>query len=756
MMKIFTRNWLINCTSVILLTTGIAWACASDWDNEYGTSNFTPEVFVKNEYSPFFYSNMFYYKIGHVENQNTRFNEMNVSNWSDWLNHQIPDKELAFLLQRAMQSSIDSAVLFMNGRSGSIPGSMRGFTIFNRKNDRTMSFLNYLRLAKISEAFAVNEIQYEWDYDSTKKNRKFNTTSLNEELKKGMAGTNDSFLKERYWYQLTRSYFYTHDVQLLTGTFERYQKDMPRNTLYWRTLANVAGGYYRKKQFSQANYYYSLVYDHSETLKTAAHYSFHPQEEKDWKETLALCKNAAEQITLWQMLGVFYSDEDRSIREIYRLDPKSQKLNLLLARAINKYEQKFDINGQFQKLSVDSVSHYEDSLKQLILGIAKTGNTEKPWIWDMAAGYLSTLDGNYSKADDFYKKSSLIIPSEELAKDQLRLLKLINRVSAAKVADDKFENQNLADIRWLADVKGTDLRTDDALNWLKKTFAILYEKQGEWAKAQCFVSKTSFYADPENIERMKSFLGKSSKTSYEEFCVSLSEIKLNDIYEFEAIRLTYRDSIDAAIQKMNLAGKAGGSMLAGNPFNARIQDCHDCDFSAPQKIKYSKLSFLGKMKLLKAKIANGEDTFNNSLLLANAFYNLSQYGNARLFYECKILGESHSNPYMIEKEYRPALISMDQATKYYELTLSIAKTEEQKAKCQYLLAKCQRNLWYNLEVYNKSDESYGDDPMVSFSALDGFRELRKYPNTEYYKDVLRECGYFKTYMERNPPQQKTK
>jgi hypothetical protein len=749
MIKIFSGKSVVVFVSAAILSAGIAWACA-DSEVEYGTSNFTPEVFVKSTYSPFFYSNMFYYKIGHDETQNTRFNEDNISDWAAWLNHEISKKELSFLLQNATKEGIDSAFHFMTANSSASPGSLHGFAFLEAKSEKTISFLNYLRLAKISEYYAVNEIQNEWEYDSTKKIKKFNAGPLNEELKKQFDGTKDIFLKERYWFQLERSYYYNNGFRELVDLFEANEKTMPRNTMYWRTLSYVAGGYYKKKQFGQANYYFSRVYENCDALKTDAHFSFHPQEEKDWKETLSLCRNSAERTTLWQMLGVFYSDEKRSISEIYKLDPKSQSLNLLLARAVNKYEQKFDDGSGREYYVTDTITRYEDSLKILITAIAMAGNTDKPWIWNMAAGYLNTLDGDYEKADPYFIKASKTIPSEKLAREQLRLLKLINRVSGINIIDGKIENEMLSDIQWLSGLhrsETADFRSGDAFNWLRKTFALRYQRQGEVAKSQCFLSNVSFYSDQKNLERMKSFLSNPAKTPYEKLCTEVSDIKLEDIYEFESIQLMYKDSIQQAIEKMTLAGANGAKMLAANPFNARIQDCHDCDFAAPQKIKYSKLSFLKKVKDIQSKIVNGVDAYSNSLVLANAFYNISEYGNARLFYECKILGESYYDIDEIQSDYQSLLISMDQARKNYELTLSLARTEDQKAKCQFLLAKCQRNQWYNTNRRTGTLDGY---QMVDLNSLEGFKALKQYPNTQYYKEVIRECGYFRTFMKSNP------
>ena len=755
MKKIFSKNSAAGLISICLLCAGIAIACSGDDGYEYRVSNFTPEVFVKASYSPFLYSNMFYYKIGHDEDQNKRFNEDNVTAWSGWLKSVIPHKELVFFLQKASPTEIDSVSQYVNGKLATWPHQLKGF-VTERKNKikKICQFFNYLQLAKTSEGFAVNEIQYAWDYDSTKRFKKFDVGPLNDSLEKEFIAADDIFLKERYWFQLERSYFYKGSFREIKDFFDQNEKFMPRNTLYWRTLAYLAGAYYKKKAFGKANYYYSRVYDNCDVLKTTAHFSFHPQEEKDWKETLSLCKNADEQATLWQMLGVRYSDEIRSIHEIYKLDPKNSRLDLLLSRAVNKYEQKFKPKDAAESMR-DMTAGYSDSIKKMIFQIAHAGLTAKPWIWNLASAYLNTLDLNYSQANAYFEQAAKTIPSGRLAQMQIRLLKLINKVGAAKKIDARFENEVLPDIQWLKGSRDYDwgsFRREDALEWIKKDFAEKYSSQGEWAKSECFVSHKGFYADQKKLELMKDFLARPSKSPYQQLCVSLSDIQLKDIYEYEAIKLTYKDSIHAAIEKMSRAKGGALTILLGNPFNTRIKDCHDCDFLATQKVKYSKIAFLKKIEEIRGKkIINGAEIYNNTVLLGNAFYNMSQYGNARVFYECKVLGQSHSNPEYIEEAYRPMLLSMNMAVKYYDLALGLARTDEEKAKSLYLLAKCQRNQWYNQNVYNGQEIRYGENPMVNLNVLDGFNELSKYAKTQYYKEVIRECGYYRMYIKNNPP-----
>ncbi len=748
MKKILSGKLWIIPTSGLLIAAGIAIACAGgDWDREYGTSNFSPELFVDSSYSPFFYSNNFYYKINYESDQNSRFNNNNSRDWAEYLNSPSQIPALDYLLQTATSARIDSAVnYFTTGKIALLPASLKNFDLLKQNgNKKIAAFLHYLQYAKKAESFAVNDVVDSWNI-SSKKNKSidFDIAAYDKALEKEIKLSKDGFLKERYWFQLVRSAFYNNSLPLVLDAFNRYEKTMPRNTIYYRCMGYVGGAYYKQKDYSKANYCYSRVYDSCNELKTATHFSFHPQEEKDWKNTLALCRNSEEQATLWQMLGVYYADEGRAITAIYQLNPKSEKLDLLLARAINKYEQKFEHTNYYNP--VDSNSN--KLLAPLIIKIAEAGNTSKPWIWDMAAGYIYSLDSNYAKAALAYRRCEKQLPKSPLADAQLRILKMINTIASAKKIDGALENNILKDLSWLNAFQSKDtmnLRYQDALSWLKFAVARKYAAQQEWVKSECFSSSIGFYNNSSNLEALKALLQKPNKSAYEQLCADLSSKKIEDLYDYQAVCLAYGEKLDSAIINMEKAGKAANYVLAGNPFNGKIQDCHDCDHAAPQKVKYSRIAFLYKMKEIKDKLTAGEDVYNNAILLANAYYNMSHYGNARLFYEGKILGESQSTPFSIDSIYLPMLTGMKISTRYYQLALEKAGTDEQKAKCQYMLAKCQRNEWYNSYVYTGSNNQYGETGIPDFSAIPAFKSLKQYANTQYYKDVIRECGYFRNY-----------
>lgn len=749
MKKIFSKKFWAALISMPIIAGGIVLACAGGWGpEEYGTSSFTPEAFVDSVYRPFFYSEMFYYYgIGHDADHNKRFNELNVAEWTGWLENKIPAADIEYILLYEDLPAIDSAAAYMGGKLKVLPPSLRSSKLFAAKNKKAEDFIMYLALAKKSEEFALNDLDH-W-YDEPKKRPPFNASKLNAALLLQFNNAKDVFLKQRYWFQLVRSYFFNSPAQNAIDLFEKNKDNFPKNKLYYRTMAYAAGGYYKQKNYSKANYYYSRVYDGCNELKTVAHYSFHPQEEQDWKATLAMCQNKDEQATLWQMLGVFYQDEKRAISEIYNLNPKSEKLDLLLARAVNKQEEKsIEWRENIVKGRVQFVNEPLDAeLVALINKIAASSNTAKPAIWYTAAGYLAMLGKDYTKAQAQYALADKVATKDKMQQAQLRLLKIVNKIAAANRIDTGLESELLPELTWLTTPDETPcsaIRFANAWEWILNIMALRYNNQKEWVKAECFHSNAKFYTSNANVEAMKAFIDKPNKTPYEAICASLYVKKKDDLILYQAVRLTFDDKLQEAIAKTEQVPNAELELL-GNPFNGRILDCHDCDHEAPQKIKYTRISMLRKMKEMEEKITANEDVYNNAVLLANAFYNITHYGNARYFYEGKILGEGHWSPFAIDSVFMGLLTDMKLPIKYYTTALQAAKTDEQKAKCRYMLAKCERNEWYNVKVYSNSDNEYGYNG-PDFKAWENFKALQQYSNTQYYKDVIKECGYFRTYI----------
>lgn len=776
MKKLLLGKWqhFLLASILLPLSAYVLWACADgDWDISY-ESNYTPETFVADaSLKPFFYSDFsFYYDINYDTEHNTRFNDTNADEWQQYLGSGVKKTDVAYFLNTATITVIEGVNSFLQGKSTSVPAAASKYsslTANNATNDKVKAFFRYLVYAKKSEGFAVQDANDYWNYEETQKNKPQASTytALLSGLNVAFTDTKDMFVKQRYWFQLVR-YYFNFSTPKAAQFFEQSQADFPKNTLYYRTMAYAAGAYYKQKDYSKANYYYSLVFAAGDKLKTVAHYSFHPQNETDWQKTLALCKNIEEKATLWQMLGMFYADESRSIQEIYKINPQSPKTNILLTRLVNKLEA--HSYEDFPELDANDPENYsakfynEKEKKRLALvdakkskqvagylkwiaPIADSGNNSDAFLWNVSTGYLHFLAKSYAQANTYYAKADKQLPNTTLAKKQVRLLKLLANVGNLGKITEKNESDLLPDLKWLYDQKQeTDdkFRCNEAQQWVKNTLADKYAKQNDLAKSECFVSNAGFYTNNQQVEQLKTFFNKPNRTPFEQFCATMSEKKSVDLWEFQAIQATFNDQIDEAVSKMQQANGVATTQLLGNPFNNKIQDCHDCDHTLSPKIKYTKLSFLQKMQEMKQKLA-GDDVFNNALLLGNAFYNITHYGNARIFYEGAVLGSGQYSPFSIDENFMKMLTNNSLALKYYQIALQNATDNEQKAKCYYLIAKCQRNEWYNQTVYNNIENEFNyDESAPDFIEWDGLKALKKYANTKYAQQVLKECGYFAT------------
>jgi hypothetical protein len=741
------------------LTGGLVWACADGDYDDSQYSNFSPEAFVDPQYSPFFYASSVSYYGNVNDDSNTRYNELVVKEWETHLKGKVSSKDLEVLLFKASDKGLDSVYKYSKGKLAVGPAGLPDVKSFRLSSKELDTFLSYLLLAKSCESFAVQKRTYYWD--EKKPAPTGGPTELGERLLQEYQSTKDIFMKQRFWFQLVRYYYFQELAAAgpeqqgngrLVSFFEQSRNLFPKNLMYYRALSYLGGHYYQQKDYATANYLYSLSYDFSADMKIPSKWSFHPQNESDWEKSLKLAKNNEEKITLWHMLGIS-NDPERAIDKIYALNPKSEKLDLLLSRLINGSEDPGD--RYFTDTSSFAATERKrmDHNAELVGRIARNNNTAKPYFWNLGAGYLNTLSGHYALARTFYNKAKTQLPkNDKLLSAQYKILDWTLFLSQLKKIDAQTEKEMVGPINWLADLRDgkdtiSNLRFNRAVAKSVETLSALYKKQGNLLKSNCFSSNTAFYTTNQNVEALKALLSKPGKTAFELAMLRYYPLKMEDLYYHQALMLVYKEKIDEAVPLMEKAGQKATFNLLGNPFTIHIYDCHDCDFVAPQKKKYTPLTFLKTMQSIKAEIAAGKNVFNNAYLLANAYYNITHYGNARLFYQNEITGTDATQPTDIPKEFRLTFTSGKLAEKYYLLARANASTKDQKARCTYMASKCERNEIYNSIYFSKANEKkYYWEEFSMIPSGKYFAELKRdYSQTQYYKEVLNECGYFRKY-----------
>ncbi|HEY1038572.1 MAG TPA: hypothetical protein VGF30_04165, partial [Bacteroidia bacterium] len=556
-----------------------------------------------------------------------------------------------------------------------------------------------------------------------------------------MGNVKNAFLKERYIFQITRLYYnnaqYKEAIDFYTKNESSLNKDY---SMKWRSMGYAAGSYYKQKEYSKANYLYSLIYDNFEPHKKVVYLSFHPQENKDWEQSLVFAKTPREKAVLWQMLGI-YADPGRAIQEIYAIDPKSDLLDLLLVRLVNMEEEKFtsELKRKVGATAEDKTT--DNAAGKLITKIASENKTANPQIWNLAAAYLNYAAKDFAAGDKFLKASEKGKTASDLINVQYHLVSLFGKLHRAKKIDLALEKEIMPDVKIIFDKKTPDItsvRYTFSRGWTRNVLAVLYAENGEMEKAEMIQPGTvgNRFNNNDNIKKMIAYYEKPTHSELENFFISQGFLSKSDYQQLIGIRYAQVDQLDSALVYLQKSESINPTLL-GNPFTIHIKDCHDCDHMATQKTKYTSASFIAKMIEMKNKAkASKNEAAQNYFLVANGFYNMTYFGNARYFYMNSVGGYNYYYDYN-DKTTNPE-DDCAIALKYYLLAKENSSDKEFKAKCTFMAAKCEQNTWFN----NKPADYEGD-----FKAGKYLKQLKaEFASTKYYNEVIKECGYFSTYV----------
>ena len=730
--------FITSCIVIII-------AC-SDIDFTY-YSHFSPEVSdIDSSFEPMFISEDLFYNYSHFEYYSQRFNTNIIDEWSVYLEDRIPIKEIEyFLLDNNSTKEINE--LYANVQNSNKSGILNSrFSVIDSK---VKGFIQFLYFAKQIEAISLQQLGV-WDIEQGMK-RNYASPEIIAELENRYHIESDPFLKNRYWFQVAKAKYYSIDKSSIISFFDKTKETVKKNNLYYRALSYVAGAHYKQRNYTLSNYLYSIVYYNCKEMRSIAAYNFHPQEQSDFDSSLQLASNKNEKIALWTLYG-YYADELKAIREISKLDTKNEHIDFLLAHFINNEEKRLNSEAELK-----NAVEYKNVLKEnvnpeavlLIDSIARQENTSRPFLWYMGAGYFQILAGNYKLADLYLEKSSKLISNKPLAVNQIRLLQLVNNILRIDSITKQHEEKLVSELDWLYNKCPNDstksFRYNHTVSWSKYYLSSLYKSQGNHVFSEILDPSTNYYINQNNIDKMIEYFTKKDMSSWDSILTGQYEFTLSDLYEYVSIKNTYiyPENLDKAIYYMELSQHSNDT-LDCDPFLGRIKDICECTEGNIPNIRFTKIDLLRRMKDLQLLIAKGERTYEHYLALGNAFYNITYFGNSREFYFNAII---NNYGIYIDPLYKSWLLNSSIANTYFNNALQVSINNEQKALCVYMMSKCERNTFYTERYYEDGylRDSYNQD--TNYLAWNGFVKLKnEYSHTSFYKQVIKECGYFKSYI----------
>lgn len=739
---------LVNSISISVIAVGTALACAGGWTQEESLfSFFAPEV-SRSQYTPFYRSYQLLYQTtgDHFSNIHL-FDSTNVEDWFTAFGTKVQREDLGYILYKARLGEIDTLIFHLKDPKFPVKGSLKSNSILSIDDKvKGKDFLFYIGFARRCEKASAVETYWYWDDNDREKNKMSSEEilALISNGTKALERQKDTFIKERYIFQLCRLYFFAGKYEDMLRFAVKYSVSTA-NSVYPRIEGYKAASLYKLKRFSEANLIYARLFMMEEPHRTIGYMSFHPQEEEDWKQSLQLA-GTNEKVALWALLGI-YHDGLRAMKEIYRLDPSNELLDLLLVRAVRFQEE--SKNGQREAYYLDEQAAEDikrSNLSELIGFVKSVKDNDKirsPYLWEMSYGYLSFLNNDLKAGVLSFKKAKELAKADQQALNQIRLLELLVALQEFRPVDKKASEHIAQELRWIKSGAAGFYETQRQNIWDHGLLVLssIYAQSGNKILAECFnPNPEQYYRTRESSADMIAFMDRSSKTEIEKLAQEIYPYRKENIFELDAIREVYAGNLEGALKIFNSYPKSGETVLPGDPFLIHINDCHDCDHQAIQPVKYTKHGFLKKVIEMMQEIQKGIKVAENSLMLGNAFYNITYFGNARVFYANSITASPYvdfeydfSKPVQNDPVYDCSI-----AEKYYVNAMNASSDPEFKAKACFMASKCEQNKFY---VYMP------DNYAGNFKAGKYFGELyEKFKDTKYYSEILKECGYFRTYV----------
>ena len=737
-------------------------SCGPDYDeNPFINGLFEPSIIKDDSLSAFFLSPSFFSDYSKMSLLNPEVD--NIKEWKVYFGDKYSSEELLNIIYKTSPEDIsllNNAKI--NNDFSSIPKRLAKNSIAKAfvAGEYTDAF-QYLIYAKECEPHVTDNRKYGWGELIR------DTSAMRTLLENGKLSyqkTTHKFLKERFAYQCIRLSHYLKDYNLTISLFDGLLTPLDsKSIIYYWALSHKAGAIRSNGDITYSSYLFSTIFDKCLSRRLIASQNFKSLDASLLYETLDYCKDNHEKTSVW-FLHAYLTNDFGSLKKIYELEPKSTYLEILLTRAIDQMEndiyaywnrnQNTSWSNQFVRLDFPNFYNF-------IYSCAKKENTNRPYFWYYAAGYVALLKQDYAAMrENFNEVKRFITTGESEYLDRIKMLETLGAVDEVEVVDVTFEKNILSDVKWVLDLK--KYNSDEAFIWMMNRFSEKYYKQQDTAKAQlCLgfrlgkgdytktVDWTDYLSNPSSapLDIMIRFVESDyNRTDFDKFLIENFCYSRKDLYEIRGTLMLSRYKFEEALLWNFSNIKNELSYLPADPFSINIKDCARCDEKALTTKLYTKHSFAKKMKELESEIkSTTKNRAENYFLLANAYYNITYFGNSWMivdFYRShSIDGYSYNN------------IDCSKAEEYYLKAATFSNDKEFQAKCLFMAAKCEQNKFYvdkghfddNIYYYPYDCEQKPEIKLQNYRMY--FKTLNeKYSKTKFFKEALKECKYFNYFV----------
>jgi hypothetical protein len=664
--------------------------------------------------------------------------------------------------------------------------------ILTKKN--AAEIIDYLNLLYEYKTTIIHEGD-QWDYTSyTNATPLATVTTFTKKCTSLLNKTKDVFLQWRLLYTAQRAnHFNKHHAQA-NALFTTYYPSISKNNSaeqYW-CEGMQAGALLRLKDDAQSTYYAARAFANSaDQFESAMNtYLF---SNRNWQAALPYCTSKKDSVYVALLEGANHTLPNMDyIQFVYNANPAAEELKLLWMREANKIEY-FLNTGAYHNfyigenlIDVDSIYKQNNLIAQYIAFANKIlANPNTVPVQVTAGTAVASFyyhQKNYSKALQYL---DLIKNNPKDSIETTQYLLLLHMATLKNT--NQFNAQHFQDL-----LKNFQTFTSDQFNnhvgyyLLHNEIAphFLQSKDSStafWAyvKANCFSTdnfeiygqdyspesfNSSNYAtylinhcfSIEQVRQLKkNFLAKKGKSDFETYLIKNCQFLHDEKFFDEAIakKLMLAEQWDQALAMVPQLPKSYTERMGPNPANFKTTDFID---EASDKKNFSIAQIITLAAKLKANAQKPDAAFaTDKLLYASLLYNLSFYGKnhyvldnhwnhasdniSGYFLTDSIEAHVYINnqdeyKHPMHASYRNYFYLFN-AEQYAKKALLQLATNEEKAKCTFLMAKCwQKRCTQTDYVQNSLESPY----LANLFSL--------YKSTAIQEEIFNSCSYYRMYV----------
>ena len=617
-----------------------------------------------------------------------------LADWAGWLGPEVRPEDWEAILLHAPLPDIDGLVFKLKGKAKEAPVGFAESSVLRlagTARERAVAGLYFVGFARRVEALASLEASPGPETEAL--------------LRNGDAALDrakDGFLRQRYAFQLLRLRFYRRDWP---GAVAFHQAntavlDGPSESLRWRARYYLAGALKRSGSLGRANLELARIFARFTPLAGPAAMDFRPVEEKDWQQTLALAESQREKAELWALVGLT-RDGVAAIEAILALDPGSRLVALLTVRELSRLEARGRPLDELEAIAVREAARASD----------------RPWVFELVAGHIAALKGKLPAARAHLEAARRARPGDATVAAQAEAS------LALALARSWTPEQRLEPALAHATVGfGPEYpRAFTVRGAVRRALSERCTAANRPIDAALFGASGAPAGSEDFLRSLIARVGQPA-TDWDRLGVQASGYTVPGLYHVLGASQLVRGDLTSAAQSFKKAAAASGT-LGTDPFVIHVRDCHDCDHEKYAKAKWTAASVAARLvELERSAHGEGDRAAQAAFELGNGLYNLTWYGNARVFLE----GTGYAT-----RDTRPA-------EAWYRRAFDSARSRELKAKAAFMAAKCE--LAQRLEAKPPERE---DEPLPVPKTW--FPVVKQFEDTRYHQEVLAECGHYRTW-----------